>query len=154
MKNIKKIIPIFILLIILTGCKGKTITTSCTLESDQTPNGYKINSTYSINSTDDIVEKVEIKQNIISDKQDILDSFKENLYKKYESNNKLYGGYSFDSNIKENTLEANITIDYTKIDLDKYSRDNEAIKKYLTDGKLTKDKLIELYKTSGIKCEK
>ena len=154
MKYIKRILPIFILLILLTGCKGKTITTSCTLESDQTPNGYVLNAKYKIYSSDDIVEKVEINQVISSEKEDILKSFKESISNQYKTNNSLYNGYKYDVNIKDNKLEANITIDYEKVDLDKYSRDNEAIKDYLTDGKLTKDKLIELYKTSGIKCEK
>lgn len=154
MKHIKIFLPICILLIILTGCKDKTKTTTCTLESDQKPNGYILNNKYTIYYSKDIVKKVEINQVISSEKNDILNSFKESISKQYESNNNLYGGYTYDVKVDKDKLEANITIDYTKVNLDKYSKDNEAMKEYLTDGKLTKDKLIKLYKTSGIKCEK
>ena len=67
------IIPI--LLLCLTGCKGKTGQMVCTLNTKDAINGYELHSEYKINYKDSNVEPVETIEIITSESEDILNYF-------------------------------------------------------------------------------
>ena len=64
-----------ILIITGCGCNKKYTTNTCELVSDQSGSGYISYKTYKIYSTKDLVNKVEITEEIKSNKKDILDFF-------------------------------------------------------------------------------
>ena len=154
-KKLSLVLAIFIITLCLCGCKEKTKITNCSLVSDQSASGYKLESNYKIYSTNNFVDKVVLKQVINSKDKKVLDSFKTSITNQYKNNNKLYNGYTFDINEKDNKLNINVTIDYTKVDLKKFTQDNVSMKEYVNkDYKITLDKIIKLYESSGMKCEK
>lgn len=154
-KRLSLVLVLFIITLCLCGCKEKTKITNCSLVSDQSASGYKLESNYKIYSTNDFVDKVVLKQVINSKDKNVLDSFKTSITNQYKNNNKLYNGYTFDIKEKDNKLNINVTIDYTKVDLKKFTQDNVSMKEYVNkDYKITLDKIIKLYESSGMKCEK
>ena len=154
-KRLSLVLAIFIITLCLCGCKEKTKISNCSLVSDQSASGYKLESNYKIYSTNNFVDKVVLKQVINSKDKKDLDSFKTSITNQYKNNNKLYNGYTFDIKEKDNKLNINVTIDYTKVDLKKFTQDNVSMKEYVNkDYKITLDKIIKLYESSGMKCEK
>ena len=154
-KRLSLVLAIFIITLCLCGCKEKTKISNCSLVSDQSASGYKLESNYKIYTTNNFVDKVVLKQVINSKDKKVLDSFKTSITNQYKNNNKLYNGYTFDIKEKDNKLNINVTIDYTKLDLKKFTQDNVSMKEYVNkDYKITLDKIIKLYESSGMKCEK
>ena len=154
MKKYLSIVVLFSLCILLTGCKGKLINTKCSSESDQTASGYKISDSYNISSRKNIVEKIELKRVIEKDDINKLNNFKNNLDRQYKDNNSKYDGYSYNIKEEDNKLLIELTIDYTKIDMNKFVTDNVAMKNYVNDkNQLTLDGAKKMYETSGNKCE-
>ena len=51
-------------------------------------------------------------------------------------------------------VTSSTTIDYSKMDLDKFVKSNTALSSYVNDkNQLTKDGVISLYESLGAKCE-
>ncbi|MBR2827917.1 MAG: DUF1307 domain-containing protein [Bacilli bacterium] len=153
MKKIKLFIVIIICFLVV-GCGNKSVTKTCKIQSDQSSNGYKSNTTYTIYSKDDIVMKVEQKEIIDSNKKDILDFYKNEYNSMYKKYNKTYGGYTYDVSVKDDQLILNVTIDYNKFDMNKYINDNTGIKKYVNDkNRYTLDGIVSMYKNMGGTCK-
>lgn len=155
LKNKKNIIIIvcggvvvLLLLILLFG--GKT--TKCSMESKQKE--YTINTDYKIKAKGSIVKTVTIKQVIESKNKTVLKNFKKQLEEQYKSNKSAYGGYTYKVSLKGNKVTTNVTIDYNKMDLDKFVKTNVAMKEYVNkDNKLTLDGAKKMYKSTGAKCK-
>ena len=148
MKKIASVVLVFALCLLLTGC-GKTL--KCSSSSKQVD--YKISTDYSIKSSGGIVKSVTIKQVITSKKKKRLEDFKSQLTEQYETNNKSYGGYKYKVNINKNTLTADVTIDYTKFNVEKFVKANGAMKEYVNkNNQLTLEGAKKMYKSTGAKC--
>ena len=118
------------------------------------PPGYKLETEYKVYSKKDIVTKVETKTTITSKKEKILKKFEKELNEQYETNNNNYGGYEYKANLKDNSLTANVSIDYTKYDMKKFASDNVAIKEYLNkDKQFTLEGAKKYYNTIGATCK-
>lgn len=156
MKKIIKCLVLFLFVLVISGCNSKLSykESVCTLENDQSKSDYKAQTTYKIYSKNDIVKKVYSKETLKSNSKEILDYFK-NLYEKqYDAQNKNYGGYKYSIKIDGNNLISDITIDYTKLDLDKFIKDNSAMKSYVNEeNKLTVDGIIKMYESLGASCK-
>lgn len=156
MKKIIKCLALFLFVLVISGCNSKLSykESVCTLENDQSKSDYKAQTTYKIYSKNDIVKKVYSKETLKSNSKEILDYFK-NLYEKqYDAQNKNYGGYKYSIKIDGNNLISDITIDYTKLDLDKFIKDNSAMKSYVNEeNKLTVDGIIKMYESLGASCK-
>jgi len=149
MKKLISVGLVLVLCILLTGC-GKTM--KCNSSSKQ--KDYTISTDYVIKSNKDIVTKVTIKQVIESKDKDVLKNFESQLKSQYESNNKAYGGYDYKLKISGKKLTADITIDYTKFDLDKFVKANAAMKEYVNkNNKLTLEGAKKMYKSTGATCK-
>jgi len=143
------------LIVLLTGCKNKEVITKCNLTDNQVNSGYKIKNEYEIYSKDEIVNKVTIKQVITSNNKELLNKFKKNLKESYKNNNSRYKGYSIKINVKKNKLIAESTINYDKMNLNKFIKDNKATKEFINkDNKLTLEGAKKMYSSIGAKCEK
>jgi len=149
MKKIASLVVVLSLCILLTGC-GKAL--KCSSSSAQ--KNYSISTDYAIKSNKDIVTKVTIKQVIESSDKKVLKNFESQLKSQYESNNKAYGGYDYKLKISGKKLTADITIDYTKFDLDKFVKANAAMKEYVNkNNKLTLEGAKKMYKSTGATCK-
>ena len=77
------------------------------------------------------------------------------LNEQYQSSNETYGGYEYKVEKKDNSVESNVTLDYSKLNLKKYIEDNPAMKQFLNKNyKITLDGMISLYESSGATCNK
>ena len=154
----KKILILFIamastLLVTACGNKGKEILKTCTLEVDNSTNGYKIESTYEIYGRGKIVEKVISNEIVTSDNVEMLDNLENNLSETYKTINDTYGGYTFDITKESGKLTFNTEADYTIMDFDKYINDNKDIKDYLdSNNKLLIAGLEKMYESLGATC--
>ena len=153
MKKYIKLLLLIIVVTILSGCKSKLDTVECNFESKQSD--YKINTNYKIYYKDNIVEKVDIDEVITSSSKDKLDEFNNSFKSQYDSNNSMYGGYTYDIKINKNKLVLSVNIDYTVFDMNKFINNNAAMKEYINkDNKLTLDGIIKMYEASGSTCGK
>ena len=152
MKKYISLIIVLFLCIIVSGCKKKYDITTC--KSTNKQEKYTIETKYTIESTKGIVEKVKLNQTIKSDNEEVLKDFEKNQKEQYGINKSLYGGYTYDINIKNKKVIINVTIDYTKIKMKKLLEDNVAMKKYVDkNNKFTLEKAKKLYQVTGNKCE-
>ena len=154
MKKIFKISFVFMLAILLTGCK-KQVVTKCSLSSDQSPSGYTIETNYQIYSIDNEVNKVKSIEVVESKNKTVLSYFKKQLEEQYKSYNKEYGGYEYNITNKDGKVTVDLTIDYTKMDITKFVNDNPAMKEYVNkDNKITLKGIKAMYNSIGATCKK
>lgn len=148
-----KIVLLIMIAFLITGC-GKKVNKKCVLISDQSDNGYKSIVEYKIFSKGDIVTKVEQKEVIESEKQDILNFFQKEYNSQYQKYQNLYGGYKYKVNIKDKKLTLNVTINYKKFDMNKYLKDNTGVKKFVNkNNKYTVKGILKMYKNMGATCD-
>lgn len=125
----------------------------CKLRSDQSKNGYILDSKYVIEYKDNIVEKVRINEEVMSLNMDILDEFENQFNDEYSYSKKKYGGYTYEVVKSNDKVNSNVEIDYKVFNIEKFAENNEAIREYLNDNKLTIDGAKKMYEKSGFKCE-
>lgn len=155
MKRIVKISLALLLVVLLTGCKGKQVATKCTLTSDQSASGYKIESTYNVYSTENKVDRVETVETVTSKNTTVLAYFEKQLKTQYKANDDTYGGYTYKITNKNGKVTSNVTIDYSKMNLDKFVKDNPAMKSYVDKkNNITLKGIKSMYESMGAKCEK
>lgn len=145
----KKIMIISLILLILTGCNNhEEVLSTCTLKD------YKSKSTYQIIGKDKKVQKVKIKQEIKSDSKKELKNITNSMEQTYKQANSLYGGYVIKTNNEKNKVILNITIDYKKLNMKKYIKDNPFMEKYTTKKlELTLDGIVSIYEQMGATCK-
>ena len=152
MKKLIKFLAIGVGIALLSGCNNNVVT--CTLESNDTTSGYSIKSTYEIHSKNDVVSKVKTTEEIKSENDSILDYFESSLNSQYEVSNNQYGGYKYKVTKKNNTVKSVSTVDYNKMDLEKYINDNSALKEYVnSDNKISLKGIKTLYESLGATCK-
>ena len=155
-KMIVRIIGVVILLIIIISIfimifgSKKTI---CTNSSNQSKNGYKLDTKYVIYSNWNNVKTIKITEIITSKDKKVLDKFKQQLEKQYSSNKDTYGGYQYKIIIKDNQLIGNTTIHYNEFDMKEFIKNNEAMKSYTKNNKLTLDGARKMYESTGATCK-
>ena len=155
MKKFVKIAFAFMLVVLLTGCFGKEKVTKCTLTSDQSASGYKIKSEYNMYYSGDIVNKVVTTETVESKNNTILAYFEKQLKTQYKSNNDNYGGYKYEITNKDGKVVSKVTIDYNKMNMTKFVKDNPAMKSYVNkSNKLTVKGVKSMYQSLGATCEK
>ena len=152
MKNILKIGIFFGVVLLLTGCGTKVV--KCTKNNDQGASGYTINSTYEIVSSGDKVSKVEIEEVITSKNNTTLAYFEDRLKTQYENQNKKYKGYTVKTKTEKGKTIVNVTIDYSKFDVEKFANDNDIIKSDIKKSKkMTSDIAKKYYESLGTTCK-
>ena len=76
------------------------------------------------------------------------------IKEQYKSNDNKYGGYSYNITKTDDTVISEVTIDYTKMDIEKFIEDNEAVKAYVNDdNQLTVEGVKKMYKSIGATCK-
>ncbi len=135
-----------------TTTAASTSSNSFTCSANQNNNGTKIISIYTVNYLGNYVTDVKTIETVVSDDDAILTTTKSTVDQMYNVMNSTYGGYSFTSKIEGNKLVVETTIDYTKMDLDKYAEDYPTYASYIENGKFTVDGIKSMYKLIGAKC--
>ena len=155
MKKGLKLLLISLFVIILSGCNNssKEVVKTCKLTADQSSNGYVLNSNYEIHSKDGLVDNVVTKETVESDNEQIREYFKNTLEKSYKTANESYGGYTYKVTEDDNKIISDVTIDYSKMDLDKFVKDNSQIKSYIKNKKITLEGMQKIYEALGATCE-
>ena len=152
MKKFFKLTFVFMLVALLAGCKGGYVVTKCSSTSDQSASGYTIKSEYNIY---DVVSKVEITETVTSKNTTILAYFEKQHKDQYKANNNTYKGYTYNVTNKDGKVVSKVTIDYSKMDLNKFIKDNPAMKSYVNkDKKITLNGIKKMYESMGSTCEK
>ena len=126
MKKGLKILFISLFVILISGCgkSNKEVVSTCTLSSNQSSNGYKISSNYEIHSKDGLVNSVTTKETVESDNEQVRSYFKKTLEDSYNTANESYGGYTYNVTEDGNKVISDVTIDYSKMNLEKFVNDN------------------------------
>lgn len=156
MKKIVRTLSLLFVLILISGCghAEKELVRTCTLTSNDTVNGYKMESVYKIYGKGDVVEKVETTEIVTSDNEEILDYLEDYLIETYTLVNKTYGGYTNKVTNEDGKVVSLTTIDYNVMDLEKYAKDNTAVKNYInSDNKFLIEGIINIYESTGAVCE-
>lgn len=162
-KKLFLLVPAFAL--VLTGCGSdsnnekeaddnsvaKKVT--CTLSSSDAENGYSLDSTYIINYKDNYVESVNTTETVTSENEQILSYFEETLNASYEQANETYGGYTFTVKNEDGKVVSQVTIDYTKMNLEQFIEDQPTIKDYTENNKITVSGLKSMYTQMGATCK-
>lgn len=151
MRKFALLIPV--LLLCLTGCGAKTGTINCTLSSNNVVNGYKIESEYKINYKGDTVESVETLEVVTSSSNQLLDYFETSLNESYSKMNDNYGGYDYSVTKEEGKVSSKVKIDYNKMNIEQFVKDQPALKSYVSGNKLLTDGVKSLYESMGATCK-
>jgi len=157
MKKVLKVFSVMLVSILLFGCgekNSKEFVKTCEMTSNDPANGYKLSSVYKIYGTSNVVDKVVTTETVESEDEETLDYFKEYLSTTYDTYNKAYGGYKNEIKKSEGELISETTIDYSKMDLEKYIEDNSAMKNYVnSDNQLLLEGVISIYESLGATCK-
>lgn len=156
MKKGVRFLLISLFAILLVGCSSnnKEVVKKCTLTSNQVANGYSLSSEYEIHSKGGVVNSVTTKETVTSDTKSVLTYFEDYLDKTYKTANDTYGGYTYSIEKTDNSVTSNVTIDYNKMDMDKFISDNSSMKAYVNSkGKITLEGVTKIYEALGATCE-
>ncbi len=155
MKKGVKFLVVSLLVVLAAGCGNqKEVVKTCTLTSNQVSQGYKLESTYEIHAKGNLVEKVVTKEVVTTDKEQVISYFKNYLEKTYKTANETYGGYKYSVDTTDNSVTSNVTIDYNKMDLDKFVKDNSSMKSYVNkNNKIKLEGVTSIYEKLGATCK-
>lgn len=155
MKKVVRIFSLLIVMILIAGCGSqKEVVKTCKLTQTDPTQGYKLESTYTIYGTGKAVDRVETTESITSENQEILDYFETYLKDTYDQTNKVYGGYDVNVTNESGKVVSKVTIDYSKMNLEKYVEDNTSMKAYMTkQNKILVSGMQSLYESLGAICE-
>ena len=145
------IVLIFIIVVVVIFSGNKE--TICTNKSDQSKNGYVLETKYIIKSKGNIVKSVDVVEIITSKDQKLLEKYEKQLKRDYAFNKKTYGGYTYKITNENNKVISNVNIDYKKMDIKKFMENNEAIKKYIMNNKMTLVGIKKMYESTGATCK-
>ena len=157
--NMKKIliligsIVLLFVLVLVVMILFSSKTTICTIKSDQSKSGYVLDTKYVIKSKKGIVSSVKITEVVTSNDAKKLSNFEKNFNDQYKYNSKNYGGYTYKVVNGNGKVVSNVTIDYNEFNMEKFVKNNVAMKEYIEDGKLTLDGAKNLYESTGAKCK-
>ena len=156
MKKYFKFLTLVVACVLVIGCSSKneaSITKTCTLTTNDVVNGYRLDSEYKVYGKGSVVDKVETIETVTSDSEDILNYFEETLKSTYSATNEVYGGYTNEVTKENGKLVSKTTIDYNKMDLKAFVKDNSAMKSYVNkDNKILVEGITKLYESLGATC--
>lgn len=148
----KKYLILFICLFCLTGCDKKG-TINCALSSKDVITGYELQTNYKVNYKGKYVLNVVSEETVISDSEDVLDYFEEQINASYNALNEAYGGYDFNIIREDGKITSKAILDYSKMNIEQYVIDIPTAKEYTEDNKMLKEGLVSLYESLGATCD-
>ena len=132
--------------------KEKEGTVECRFSNNY--DDYIIESTYKYQYKGKYSTVVNSQEIVTSNNNDTLDYFKTTLEKQYKDVKDKYGGYTYEIKKESNNkIVSTVSIDYSKMDLDKFLEDEPSFAYYLEDGKILSERLKAMYISIGATCE-
>jgi len=125
----------------------------CTMTSDQSLSGYQLDTKYVIKYKGKYVTKVDITEIISSKDNEKLLTFEKNFNDQYSYNKKTYGGYTYKVTNKNGKVTSKVTINYKVFNIEKFIENNEAMKDYVKNNKMTISGAREMYESTGATCK-
>ena len=155
MNKFIKIFSVIGITALISGCTPPlTKVTTCTQDNDQSKSGYKIHSVHKIYSNNDIVKKVYSEDVLTSENTTIIAYFEKNYNDRYKEESTKYKGFSYNVKKTDGKIDAKLTINYNKVNMNDYVKNNPAMKSYVNkDNKLTLKGAKTMYESLGAKCE-
>lgn len=143
------------LILLTSGCGSeKEVMKTCALTSNNVAQNYKMENEYKIYGKGKVVTKVVTTETITSSNQEILDYLEETVKETYDTNNAAYGGYTNKMTNKDGKLVSETTVDYNKMDVEKFVEDNSVMKSFVNSkNELLIDGIVELYEAMGAACK-
>lgn len=136
---------------VFAGCGSNLKTMKCSVSSNI--EGNSTTSSYEVKHDGEYVSKIELVETITSSDQSVLSQYEQYLNNLYSSSSATYGGYTYKVTNNGSKVVSNVTMDYTKMDLNKLVQDDPSFANYVKDGKLTLSGIKEMYSQYGITCE-
>ena len=153
-KRIVFVIIVVILVFIVAGIiifSHKRVV--CTNKTNQSSNGYVLETKYVIKTKFNKVKTINIIETITSKDKKVLKKFEKQFKDEYAYNSKIYGGYTYEVINNNGKVISNVTINYKKFDMDRFIDNNEAMKKYTKNNKLTLEGAKKMYESTGATCK-
>lgn len=126
----------------------------CEQTSDQPNLGYQTETKTEIFYRDKFVTTIKTNRKIETNDNAKLNELINSYSSQYDINKASYSGYDYTlKKIDETHAEIDSEIDYSKLDMEKYLKDNPAMSKYTEDNKMTFDGAQKMYEASGYTCK-
>ena len=151
MKKIR-IIFIFTLLILLTGC-GKDKYIKCTIDINNTLENYNLVGTYKVYYNKNYVTRIEKEETYSSEKEDVLKYFEDKENLEYQRLNDLYGGYEYIVKRDMEKVKVSSKVDMGVVLVKEMVNNNDLDKDYVVNNKLTTTGAKYIYTSKGAICE-
>ena len=150
-----RVLLVFTMLMVWTlfliWCKKSQEVTTCTL--NLSPEDWtNVESIYKITHNWKYVDLVETIETVKSNNKEVLDYYKSIVESSYEPFKNLEY-YDYKVETTNDTLVSETTINYSKIDIDKFIKINPASSNFINNGKVSLDSLKTIYGLIGAKCE-
>ena len=149
----KKILGVGLLVsvFLLTGCGKNTVKT---MVCDSTAKQGNIDMVlhYEVTYSGDYVKTVNTKEQLTSSSTATLEGYKkqiETLYKNFDG----IDHYSYNIDLKDNTLTSTVSIDYEKVDIDKILAVDSSTEQLIKNGKININDIKEVYEQVGATCK-
>ena len=147
-------IGVTVILVTIIAINSSNKPLICTQTSDQPNLGYKTETTIELFYDGNLAKRVKSTKNIETKDKEKLDGLIGNYASQYDLNNASYGGYSKSSSKSDDTHATFVgEINYEKVDMQKFIKDNPAMGQYTEGAKLTKDGAKRMYEAAGATCE-
>lgn len=162
MKRNILLVGLIVIALVLTGCGAKedekegsknpeVATRTCTRTATVTE-GVQMDLKYVITYEGDYVTKVDTVEKIITEDQDVLETYEDTLKSTYALFDDIEH-YDYDIEVNDDTLTSTVAINYEKIDIDELLAIDTAVETFLTDGKVDLEKITSFYTQLGAVCK-
>ena len=139
-------------ILLLTGCSKEKYFT-CKIDLYNDIQEYELNAEYKIYYKNSFVTKIEKEEIYISENEDTLDYFNEYKNLEYSNINNLYGGTTYNIDLKEDRVKMVANIDMNLVDISKMIKDKYIDRDYVVSNKLTTGGIKNIYKEKGAICD-
>lgn len=155
MKKFLSLLLITVGVFTLAGCESKSNESEKKLTCTNTTtitDGVKADLRYEVNYKGDYVTTVKSTEKVISNQESYLEAYKtqvESIYSPYKD----VKYYDYDVTIKDDTMTSVVTIDYSKIDIDKLIEIDSNNSSLIKDGKVKLADIQAVYESIGATCK-
>ncbi len=146
----KKLILIFLGIILFTGCGSKSVM-KCSYKSKDSDK--KINLSYKVKHKGNKVTGVKSVEKVTSSDSSIINSYKEDVEEFYEPF-KYIDNYNYKIKSNNKSIKVTISIDYSKIDLSEMIMIDPNIEQLMEDGYIDLELMKISYENLGLECKK
>ena len=147
----KRIISL-ILVLFLVGCSKEKYVT-CNVEIENNVQGYEVVGTYKIYYEDNFVTQIKKEEKYTTNKQEVIDYFKESKNLEYYNLNDLYNGFNYTISSGDNYINLSATINLEEVNIKEMVKDGYLDKDYTISNKLTLSGIKYFYESKGAICD-